>query len=248
MFTRSTLSKLLVLFIAAALALSSLAFVTPALAQGTCGDSETVVKGDTLQKIATRCGTTVAALMRANPDIKNRSLIYPGQVIMLPGAIIRGTGSTDIYIIQRGDTLFKLANRFNTTVDRLLELNAAITNRNVIYEGQRLNIPSNRTPDPVAGQTYIVRRGDTLRSIASRFGTTVEVLLKLNPSITDANKISVGQSIVLPNTVTIYTVVRGDTLRLIASRYSTTVDALLKLNTSITDANKIYVGQVIRIK
>ncbi|MFN2155921.1 MAG: LysM peptidoglycan-binding domain-containing protein, partial [Anaerolineae bacterium] len=58
----------------------------PAYAQGTCGDTVTVVAGDTLTRIAARCGTTVQAILTANPQITNPNLIYVGQVIEMPGA------------------------------------------------------------------------------------------------------------------------------------------------------------------
>ncbi|MBE0409791.1 MAG: LysM peptidoglycan-binding domain-containing protein [Anaerolineales bacterium] len=240
-----TLVKLITL---AAVLLSATAWVQPAKAQADCGDKYSVVKGDTLFKISLRCGTTVNALMRANPHIRYRNLIYPGQVLVLPGAIIPDTGSQDIYIIKRGDTLRELANRFDTTVARLLELNPGIGNANLIYEGQRLAVPISSTPDPQPGQTYVVHRGDTLRKIAARFDTTVDVLLKLNPQIKNANLIYNGQRLVLPESVTIYMVVRGDTLRMIAAKYDTTVAELMKLNPGIKNANLIYPGQVIRIR
>lgn len=237
---------LLKLFTAVAILFSSLAFALPAAAQTVCGDRYTVIRGDTLFKIAGKCGTTVSALKRANPEIKADNIIYPNQVLLLPGAIIPGTGAIDIYIIQRGDTLSKLAVRFNTTIARLLELNPDIKNANLVYQGQRLSFPSSRAPQP--GQTYIVKRGDTLRKIAARFDTTVDVLLKLNPSIKDPNKIYVGQKLTLPASVTIHIVVRGDTLRAIASHYSTTVARILELNPEVKDPNVILVGQILRIR
>lgn len=248
MNTKSISHIVLKVLIAAALLFSTLPLASPALAQTTCQSPVTVVRGDTLFRIAVRCGTTVSALMRANPDIKDRSKIFPGQKIVLPGAILPGDASTDIYIVSKGDTLTSLAKRFNTSANELYELNKAdIANRNLIYEGQRLIIPTASTTDPSPGQSYTIRRGDTLRKIAARFGTTVDVLLKLNPSITDPNKIITGQKLVLPSTVQIYTVVRGDTLRKIAARFDTTVQELLELNPDIKDADIIYVGQVLRI-
>jgi hypothetical protein len=56
-----------------------------AVAQSPCGDSVTVVYGDSLREIANRCNTTVAAILAANPEITNRNLIRVGQVITLPG-------------------------------------------------------------------------------------------------------------------------------------------------------------------
>jgi LysM repeat protein len=244
-----TLLPVLQLFIILAVIVSSLGFVGSASAQATCSDSITVVSGDTLRKIATRCDTTVDAIMRANPQIKDRNKIYTGQAIMLPGALIKGTGGIDTYIVKRGDTLNKLATRFNTTVARLLELNKEITNANLVYEGHRLAVPAAGTvPDTGAGQVYTVVRGDTLRKIAARFDTTVDEILKINSQIKNANLIYPGDKINIPATSTTYTVVRGDTLRKIAEKFSTTVARLLELNPSIKDANLIYPGQVLKVR
>ena len=83
-------------------------------------------------------------------------------------------------------TLRKIADRLNTTVDAILKVNPQISNPNLIYAGQVINLPAGLS-------TYIVQKGDTLRIIAARFGTSVENLLGLNPQITNANLIYVGQ-------------------------------------------------------
>jgi peptidoglycan endopeptidase LytE len=243
--------KFFQLFVLIALLVASFATTTSASAAYSCGTSVTVVKGDTLRKIAERCGTTVYALRRANPEIGSGDLIYPNQVLLLPGAILYGNNGYNTYIVMRGDTLKSLANRFGTSLDVLLSLNKNITNANVIYEGQRLVVPSGSgvpsTPPPSSGQAYTVRRGDTLRIIAGRFNTTVDAILKVNPQISNANLIYAGQVINLPAGVSTHVVQKGDTLRIIAARYGTSVEALLKLNPKITNANLIYVGQVIRV-
>ena len=94
-------------------------------------------------------------------------------------------------MVQRGDTLRKIAARFETSVDELLRLNPNIKNRNLIYVGQKIVVP-------VEGDTYVVQRGDTLRKIAEAFDTTVAALLDLNPKIKNANLIYVGQVINIP--------------------------------------------------
>jgi LysM repeat protein len=243
----------LITVLLASLAATSSAFAAPALT-GQCGDSVTVVSGDTLRKIADRCGTTISALRRANPDIGLGNLIYPGQVLQLPGAILGTDGDFFIYIVARGDTLRSLASRFGTTVDALLAANPNITNRNVIYEGQHLKVyvttppPPPGNPPPAGGQTYYAVRGDTLRKIAAKFGTTVDAILRVNPQITNPNVIYVGQAITIPAQASSHTVQRGETLRIIAAKYGTTVDAILALNPRITNPNLIYVGQVIRVR
>src|SRR5687768_14667194 len=126
--------KFLQLFVLVSVLLAS--FATTSSAFAACGTSVTVVSGDTLLKIANRCGTTVSALQRANAEIGSGSLIFPGQVLQLPGAILGTDGGYFIYIVARGDTLRIIASRFGTTVDALLAANPEITNANVIYEGQ----------------------------------------------------------------------------------------------------------------
>ena len=248
--------KFLQLFVVMAVLVASLASTSSAFAQS-CGTSVTVVSGDTLRKIADRCGTTVAALRLANPEIGWGSLIYPGQVLLLPGSILGSDGGYLIYIVARGDTLRSLAARFGSTVESILASNPSITNPNVIYEGQRLTIysagpgnPPPTQPPPPPGGIYYAQRGDTLRKIAARFGTTVDAILRSNPQITNPNIIYVGQAITLPgsSSAQTHTVQRGETLRIIANRYGTTVNAILALNPNITNPNLIYVGQRIRVR
>jgi len=240
----------------ASFASTSSAFAAPAPA-GQCGTSVTVVSGDTLRKIADRCGTSVAALRLANAEIGWGNLIYPNQVLLLPGAILYGDNGYDTYVVVRGDTLKSLANRFGTSVDTLLSLNKSITNVNLIYEGQRLVVPSGRgvpvppptNPPPAnpGGQLYYAQSGDILRKIAAKFNTSVDAILKVNPQITNPNLIYVGQAISIPADVSTYAVQRGDTLRIIANKFGTTVDSLLALNPNIKNPNLIYVGQIVRV-
>jgi len=246
--------KFLQLFTFMVVMLSTFAVTSPAFAAG-CGSSVTVVSGDTLYKIATRCGTTTTALRRANPAIGSGNLIYPGQVLQLPGTILGTDGGYFIYIVDRGDTLKGLAKRFDTTLENLLAGNPEITNSNVIYEGQYIKVyvsappvPPPTTPPPSSGQFYYVRRGDTLRSIASKLSTTTYEILKYNPQITNPDLIYAGQAITIPPTASSYIVQKGDTLRIIAGKFGTTVENLLSLNPNIKNANLIFAGQVINIR
>jgi peptidoglycan endopeptidase LytE len=248
--------KIFQLFVLVSVLVASFATTTSAMAAYSCGVTVTVVSGDTLRKIADRCGTTVYALRRANPMIGSGDLIYPDQLLLLPGALVSGNNGYSAYIVMRGDTLKSLANRFGTSMDVLVSLNPDITNVNVIYEGQRMVVPSGSgvpstpppvTPPPASGQVYTVQRGDTLRKIADRLNTNVDAILKVNPQIGNPNLIYVGQVINLPAGLSTYVVQRGDTLRIIANRFGTSVQNLLALNPGITNPNLIYVGQVIRV-
>jgi len=217
-----------------------------------CGGSVTVANGDTLYKIAQRCGTSVNALKLAN-QLSNINKISVGQVLLMPGALIKGSNNVDIYIVNHGDCLSEIAKLFNTTLAQLLVLNPAIKNPNLIYAGQRVNVPSPAAvtpPEPpsTSTKTYIVQRGDTMQKIATRLGISLSTLVKLNPQVTNINLIYTGQELNIPDGFSTYIVARGDTLKKIADRFGTTWQALVALNPEIKNANLIYVGQVIKIK
>ena len=109
-----------------------------------------------------------------------------------------------------------------------------------------------------AASTYTVVSGDTLSSIADRFGTTVDTLARLN-HLSDPNTIFVGQKLAVGTGAqtaaksaaktpapTTYTVASGDTLSAIASRFGTTYQSLAQIN-GIRDPNVLQVGQVLRL-
>ncbi|MBP6216038.1 MAG: LysM peptidoglycan-binding domain-containing protein [Luteimonas sp.] len=156
------------------------------------GGRYTVRGGDTLSGIAARHGTSVGALLQANPGIRNPDLIFPGQQLALGGG---GGGSR--YTIRAGDTLSGIAASRGTTVDALMQANPGIRNRDLIYAGQSLTLPGGRPP-PAQTASYTVRGGDTLSGIAARNGTTVGELMQANPGIRDSNLIYAGQSIRIP--------------------------------------------------
>ena len=165
--------------------------------------------------------------------------------------------SSETYTVQPGDTLSGIASRYGTTYQALAALNA-IANPNIIHPGQVLRVTGS-APAPVAQttpapavQTYTVVSGDTLSGIASRFGTTYQVLAALN-GIADPNKIYPGQVLKINGIAqaspaeTVYTVQPGDTLSGIAAKYRTSYQHLAEIN-AIPDANKIYPGEKIKIK
>jgi putative chitinase len=101
-----------------------------------------------------------------------------------------------VYVVQPGDTLYSLARRFGTTVQAIAQDNN-IVNPNCIYVGQRLTIHgTSGTPSPCT-ITHVVRYGETLTSIASRYGTTVWKLAQLN-NLANPNIIYAGQRLLVP--------------------------------------------------
>lgn len=164
-------------------------------------------------------------------------------------------GGTTTITIQRGDTLSRLAIKYNTTVARLVELNN-IANPNLIYAGETLIVPSGETPtdsdgNSTSGQTiYIVKAGDTLSQIAASYGTTARAIAVEN-GIRNINLIYVGQRLIIPTNRydlkhTLYKIKWGDTLYGISRRYGVPIATIVRLN-RIQNPNLIYAGQTIRI-
>ena len=158
----------------------------------------TIKKGDTLWEIARRYGTTVQEIASIN-NIQNPNLIYPGETIRVltnsttSGEETRGTGDI-IYTVQRGNTLSQIAQEYNVTVNHIVELNN-IQNPNLIYPGQKLRITESdvQSLNPITqNSTYTVKRGDTLSSIARRYGVSVDYLVRIN-NIQNPNIIYPGQ-------------------------------------------------------
>lgn len=112
-----------------------------------------------------------------------------------PGTTAQGGTCTQTYTVRAGDTLGRIARQHGTTVSQLTALNG-LSNPNRIEVGQTLCLASNNTG--AVGQTYTVRRGDTLSRIARQFGISMKVLAEVN-GIRDANKIYVGQVLTIPD-------------------------------------------------
>ncbi len=99
----------------------------------------TVKKGDTLAEIAARFGTTVNVIVKANPQIKDPNQITPGQTITVPTP--SGGRNYIKYTVRRGDTLTSIARRHGIGINAILSINPQISNPNLIYTGQVINIP-----------------------------------------------------------------------------------------------------------
>lgn len=102
-----------------------------------------------------------------------------------------------LYIVQPGDTLTIISRRFGTTVAGIMDINPQITNPDVIYTGQIINIPTTAAPAPGRNR-YVVQPGDTLTIISRRFSTTLNEVIRVNPQISNPDVIYPGQIINLP--------------------------------------------------
>ena len=155
----------------------------------------TIRPGDTLFELAQRFGTTVSAIVAANPGIDPARLV-PGQQICIPVQPSPPPCSGFFYTIRPGDTLFELAQRFGTTVSAIIAANPGIDPARLV-PGQQICIPVQPSPPPCSGFFYTIRPGDTLFELAQRFGTTVSAIVAANPGI-DPMRLVPGEQICIP--------------------------------------------------
>jgi murein DD-endopeptidase MepM/ murein hydrolase activator NlpD len=179
-------------------------------------------------------------------------------VICLPASA--QDSSITIHVVQRGETLFRIAQRYGVTVEQLALLNS-ISNPSNILVGQRLLVPSGESPLP---ETHIVQPGETLATISALYNLTQEQLVALN-NLTDPSQIYIGQTLVVANVPTemlslpplveaeqpapepaasplIHVIQRGETLFRIAQQYGVSMNELARAN-SISSPEFIYAGQ-----
>lgn len=156
------------------------------------GVTEYVVRsGDTLWLIARRYNTTVDAIKSLNGLTGDNLSV--GQVLRIPTSESAG-GSYFEYVVRSGDSLWLIAQRYNTTVDAIKNLNGL--SGNALSIGQILKIPSAGAA-PVPYFEYTVRSGDTLWQLARRYGTTVNAIKSLNGLNSDI--LNIGQVLLIPS-------------------------------------------------
>ncbi len=211
----------------------------------------TVKKGDSLYSIAKQYNSTVDAIKRYNNLTSNNLSI--GQKLKLPCYMKDNDNTTMpnfvMYTVKAGDSLYSIAQQYNTTVDKIKSDNKLTSNNLSI--GQVLMI-ADKTTDMIVEECfgedevleedyviYVVKPGDNLYSIARKYDTTVSELKRLN-NLT-SNNLSVGQELKIPNERRIYVVKRGDSLYSIANMFNTTVSAIKSKNNLTT--NNLSIGQ-----
>ena len=145
------------------------------------GDTYKVLPGDTLYSISKKFNISVEKLKRINNLTSN--VLSIGQILLVSEDLIEpDILETDTYTVKSGDTLYKIANIYNITVDELKTINNL--KNDTLSINQKLLVPK-------TNNTYVVKKGDTLYSIAKSNNLTLNKLKELNSL--DDNIISVGQ-------------------------------------------------------
>ena len=151
------------------------------------------------------------------------------------------------YIVKKGDSLWSIASKNNTTVDNIKKLNNLSSNNLSVGQVLKLSYDS-ENEDIKESNIYTVKKGDSLWLIANKYGTTVDELKSENNL--KSNTLSIGQTLIIPekkeNTSKIsYVVKKGDSLWLIANKYDTTVEKIKSTNN--LKSNTLSIGQVLVI-
>jgi LysM repeat protein len=171
-----------------------------------------------------------------------------------------GLADTGRHTVQRGETLAEIARSHGTTVAALAQANG-LDDPDLVVAGTTLTIPGGGTGGAAGqGGSYTVQRGDTLASIARRFGTTVTAIAGAN-GIANVNRVVAGSTLTIPGVpgtaptgasagaggaTTTYTVQRGDNLASIARKVGSTVQALALAN-GLANPNRIIIGSVLTV-
>ncbi|TNE85451.1 MAG: LysM peptidoglycan-binding domain-containing protein [Deltaproteobacteria bacterium] len=219
----------------------------------------TVVRGETLSKIAARYEVPVDVISKAN-RLKNVDHIYVGLSLVIPvsggsaGAAVAQAAASEsaeeaerpvaTYTVKSGDTLSGVAARYGVKVADVQRWNE-MTNT-TIFVGQKLTLRPKETPRTEVVHT--VASGENLSRIAEKYGVSVRELQELN-GIDNPSHIRVGQKLKVQaaeNAWSTYTVKAGDSLGAIAGRYSCSVSDLVAWNT--LSSTVIHPGQVLKVR
>lgn len=155
--------------------------------------------------------------------------------------------NNNVYIVQSGDSLYSIARKYNTTVDELKKNNNLSSD--LLKIGQKI-IVSGTTNNIDDSNTYIVKKGDSLYSIAKKYNITIDEIMSLNNL--NSTILQVGDVLYINsnnqdnnNDSNIYIVKKGDNLYSIANNLNTTVDIIKSLNDLSSDllnvGQKLYV-------
>jgi membrane-bound lytic murein transglycosylase D len=210
-----------------------------------------VRRGETLSRIGHAYKVKIRDLMAWN-DLKSPHVIYPGQKIIV-SMEHAPRGQIAVHVVKKGDTVSGIADQYRTSTRSVLQANG-LTSGDRIYPGQEIRVPVDEgwMPD---GQPAVhsVKRGETISSIAERYGTSVGEVLSLN-GLGSRDKIYPGQKIRITGTLSssaygdpvVHEVRRGETVWSIARRYAVSVDDVLRTN-GLRSRDRIYPGQKLTI-
>lgn len=156
--------------------------------------THTVVRGDSLSKIAERYGTTLTRLKRENNLRSNVAML--GARLKVPSVNTDITSTSSIpaeHVVKRGESLSEISIRYNVTIRSIKAVNNL--NRDTVYVGQKIKIPGGVVVSS-GPQKHVVRSGDTLSEIAERYGSTMNKIMQANNM--RSRTVMLGQTLSIP--------------------------------------------------
>lgn len=150
-------------------------------------------------KLLTKFNTTISEIVTLN-NLDPNKYLYIGQMLKVPATVSpEPAPQTVIHTVQSGDTLWKIAQKYGTTIDAIIKANN-LDPAKYLYIGQKLTIPSSTpTPEPPAVQPVVhtVVSGDTLWKISVKYATTIDAVVKAN-NLDPAKYLYIGQKLTIP--------------------------------------------------
>jgi len=218
----------------------------------TCGFVHVVRPCENLFTIGERYGVTWQNIAGANSDLRPPYSIIPGQRLVVPVLS---------HVVQPGDTLFRIGQRYSLNW-QAISLANELKSPFLIYPGQLLAVPrlcayeppaptppQPQPPEPPSlpyGLVYMVQKGDSVATIAEKFGLSVDAMLSLNSQLEPPYSLAVGQRLNMPARVFLHMVSGGETVYALAQRYGSTVELLALVN-NLRYPFTVYVGQWLAI-
>lgn len=224
-------------------------------------DIYVVKAGDTLWGISNQYGVNVSDLASLN-NVSADSLKV-GDKLIIPSNSGINPDNMFMYTVKKGDSLWNISKIYGTSVEEIKRIN--YLDNNNLYIGQVLRIPEMYTKeeDMVIPNyiNYTVKNGDTLYSIAKKYGVSVDTIISDNAL--KSNVLTVGKNLKIRSSdgsvlecfgedyevpsisYLTYTVRRGDNLYNIAKNYNTSVSDIVKLNN--LNNTSLSIGQVLKI-
>lgn len=204
-----------------------------------------VRSGETLHAIANLYNVGLESLIAVNPQISDSDSLMIGDKITIPR---QANGDMATYTVRQGDTLYKIAQKYNVPVEALLNANHEIISTDLIYPGQRLRIPG----------PHLVQMGQTMASIAAIYNISLDALRRANPNITNPEQLNPQTMLIIPAATAPscrserasgvdYVVQAGDTMSAIARMYRVPLSELIAYNPQINNPNEIKVGMIIHV-
>ncbi len=222
-----------------------------------------VKSGDTPSQIAEKFKISTSKLLAAN-KLSKKSIIKPGQKLKIPITVASSENRKITHTVRKGESLWLIARRYGVTVVDIKKWNSLKSDR--LSAGQKLVIfgkSSSVSSKSIASAgnrnrkiTHRVKSGESLWSLAKKYGVSVSKIKSWNKLKTD--RLSIGQKLVIYTSggknytesgkkkKVVHTVRKGETLWTIARKYGTSTDTIIQQN-NITDPTKIKPGDKLNI-